>query len=328
MLVNNLFLTNKIRNLLRCFTVLSCILLVFTGCTSYKTIVNGVDEREANEILVFLSSRNITALKVPSKEGTGPGAQRGLQLYDITVSNANATEALSLLNQVGLPRRKGQNLLNIFKDVGLVPSEMGEKIRYQSGLAEQIASTIRKIDGVIDAEVQLSIPEENPLEPSEKRQKVAASVYVKHNGVLDDPNSHLITKIKRLVAASVPNLDYDNVTVIPDRARFSEVPGGTSSAGEEEKQFVSVWSIIVAKDSVTRFRIIFFTFIFLLLSALLILVWIGWKIYPVLEKQGGIRELFHLHPLVGQDKSKEGESETKEGEEEKKDDQDKDAGVT
>lgn len=272
--------------------------LIFSACESKKTIVNGLDEKEANEILVYLSSKNISAQKIPVAAGTGGGAK--LVLFDISVDEQDANEAMSLLNQAGLPRRRGQNLLGIFANTGLVPSEMQDKIRYQAGLAEQIASTIRKIDGVLDAEVQISFPEEDPLNPAAaNKQKITSSVYIKHNGVLDDPNSHLLTKIKRLVSASVTGLDYDNVTVISDRARFSEYPGGTLEGSfEGEKQYVNVWSIILAKESLTRFRIIFFTFVILILILLLSLIWLSYKIYPILEKQGGVKELFHLHPLT------------------------------
>jgi len=278
----------------------ACICLpLLTGCESRKIIVNGLDEREANEILVYLSTKNIDAVKVQNIGGGGGGGGSKLVLWDISVNSEQAVEAMSLLNQAGLPRRRSQNLLNIFTGSGLVPSEMEQKIRYQAGLAEQIASTIRKIDGILDTEVQISFPEEDPLNPNgEKKQKITASVYVKHNGVLDDPNSHLVTKIKRLVAASVPGLDYDNVTVIGERARFSELNPTAGSSIEEEKQYVSVWSIIIAKDSLTRFRVIFFSFTLLILFFSVALIWMIWKIYPVLKARGGMKELFHLKPVV------------------------------
>lgn len=280
------------------YLLLLCFFLpLFTSCESRKTIVNSLEEKDANEIIVYLSTKGIDVVKQPTKETGGGGGGAKIQLWDISVPTDQSLEAMSLLNQIGLPRRRTQNLLGIFTGTGLVPSEMEQKIRYQAGLAEQIASIIRKIDGVLDAEVSISIPEEDPLNPNAKKQQVTASVYVKHNGVLDDPNSHLITKIKRLVAASVPNLDYDNVTVIGERARFTEFPTTLPNANEEEKQYVSIWSIIVAKESVTRFRVIFFSFTILILLIFLAMIWIFWKMYPVLKTHGGIRELFHLKPI-------------------------------
>lgn len=304
-----------------------CTCLAFlTSCESRKIIVNGLDEREANEILVFLSTKNVDAVKVQSVAAGGGGGGAKIVLWDISVESTQALDAMSLLNQAGLPRRRPQNLLNIFTGAGLVPSEMEQKIRYQAGLAEQIASTIRKIDGILDAEVQISFPEEDPLNPAEKKQKITASVYVKHNGILDDPNSHLTTKIKRLVAASVPGLDYDNVTIIGERARFSEFPlGGTSAGAEEEKHFVSIWSVVVAKESVTKFRIIFFTFVLLLTLLILALIWLAWKIYPYLKEHGGLKSLFHLHTQEGTLEKKEEEktAETKEAPKEEAGDKDK-----
>lgn len=278
------------------FLFFICMIFLMSSCESRRTIVNALDEKEANEILVFLSTRGINASKVRTAEGGGGGSK--IPMFDISVTEDEATEAMHLLNQAGLPRRRGQNLLGIFANVGLVPSELQDKIRYQAGLAEQIASTIRKIDGVLDAEVQISFPEEDPLNPgAEKKQKITSSVYIKHSGVLDDPNSHLVTKIKRLVAASVVGLDFDNVTVIGDRARINELPAGRFGAQEEERHYTTVWSIVLAQESLFRFRVLFFTFTLLLLTLLLTLLWLLWKIYPLLKEYGGIKELFHIHAI-------------------------------
>lgn len=288
-----------------CFILLICLCLpLLTSCSSRKTIVNGLEEKDANEILVFLSSKNVDATKVESAKPAGAGGGNVAQLWDIEVPAEQSIEAMSFLNQAGLPRRRSQSLLGIFTGAGLVPSEMEQKIRYQAGLAEQIASIIRKIDGILDTEVQISFPEEDPLNPGVSKGKITASVYVKHNGVLDDPNSHLITKIKRLVAASVTGLDYDNVTVISERARYSESQLNPS-LHDDEKQFVSVWSLIVAKESLTRFRIIFFTFTVLILLLLLGLLWLFWKLYPLLKTHGGLKELFKVKPMQVKKEEKE-----------------------
>lgn len=289
--------TNIFRGLFYIF-IFCLVLPLLTSCESQKTIVNGLDEKEANEIVVFLSTKGINATKVKVEAAGGGGGK--LPTYDIQVSEKQGIEAMALLNQAGLPRRRSQSLLGIFSNAGsLVPSEMQEKVRYQAGLAEQIASTIRKIDGVLDAEVQISFPEEDPL-TGKTKGKITASVFVKHNGVLDDPNSHLITKIKRFVASSVTGLDYDNVTVIPVLARNAEYTGPALTSEGQEKQYVSVWTIILAKESLTRFRIIFFSLILLVLLLILALVWLSWKMFPLIKERGGIRELFHLHPISGE----------------------------
>ena len=269
-----------------------------TSCESRRTIVNGLDEKESNEIIVFLSTKGIDASKVQAaSEGAGGGKA---VMWNVSVDSSQANEAMGLLNQAGLPRRRGQNLLGIFANVGLVPSGMQEKIRYQAGLAEQLASTIRKMDGVLDADVQISFPDEALSLPAHRSRKSPASVFVSHSGVLNDPNAHLMTRIKRLVAGSVTGLEYDNVTVIGDRARFSEGPlgGFQGSLNEEARPYVHVWSIVLAKDSLTRFRIIFFSFTILLLLLLLALFWMLWKFYPLLKNTGGLKKLFSFIRLI------------------------------
>jgi len=264
-----------------------------TGCESKKTIVNGLEEREANEILVLLARENVPAYKTREKEAGGAGSK--IVLWDIAVDSADANKAMAILSANGLPRRRGQNLIELFSAGGLVPSDLQEKIRYQAGLADTIANTIRKIDGIVDADVQLSFPEEDPLNPNAPKGNITASVYVKHTGVLDDPNSHLITKIKRLVASSIAGLGFDNVTVIPDRARFSELPIGRERVGEQD--MVKVWTLVVARDSLLRFQVIFFTLCLLVLVLFLVTFWLSWKIHPLLNKRGGVKQLFHLTPL-------------------------------
>lgn len=288
-----------------------CFLIpLLTSCEAERIIVNGLDEKEANEILVFLSTRGIDATK--TRAATAGGGSKEV-LWNIAVSETKATEAMYLLNLQGLPRRRAQNLLDIFSSSDLVPSDLKEKIKYRAGLSEQIASTIRKFDGVLDSEVNISFPEEDPLNPGQTRGKITASVYVKHSGILDDPNSHLITRIRRLVTASVTGLEYDNVTVISEKSRFGDIPGSLGlGALEEEKLYVNIWSVIVASESVTRFRLIFFSFSIALLLTVLFLAWLLWKVMPVLSKHGGLKGVFSLSPLsVGTGPSPEKKDEVK-----------------
>lgn len=284
--------------------ILGLFLVLATACESRRTIVNGIDEKEANEILVFLSANHINATKEQAaSDSSGVGSGKAV-LWNISLDSSQATEAMALLNQAGLPRRRSQNLLNIFSNSSLVPSGMQEKVRYQAGLAEQIGSTIRKMDGVLDADVQLSFPNEDPLNPGASKQKITASVYVKHSGVLDDPNAHLITRIKRLVAGSVNGLDLDNVTVISDRARLGESGFGGYSQSEEVQPTVHVWTLIIAKESLLRFRIIFFTFTIIIALLSIGLGWLLWKLSPLLKDAQGIKKLLSVHPIHFEDEPK------------------------
>lgn len=264
-------------------------LLLLAGCASNQNIVSNIDERDANEIVVFLASKGIVAQKVVAP-ASSTGAANPVDLFNISVADEQSTQAMSLLNRYGLPRRQGTNLLALFAGGGLVSSDREETIRYQAGLAEELKNTIRKMDGVLDAEVQISFPptETTPI-PGAPPQKATAAVYIKHQGIMEDPNSHMEVKIKRLMAGSVNGLSFEDVSVIADRARLADIT--LQSEGEMigpkalQQTYVSIWGVVLTKSSLARFRFIFFLFIFLILVFAGGIGWLLYKFYPLLMKK-------------------------------------------
>jgi type III secretion protein J len=300
----------RIKSLTRLLTIF--MLLLLCSCENNRVIVNNLDEREANEIIVFLASKAINAEKIQMSSST-PGGGAEMIKYSLAVKPSQSTEAMALLNQNGLPRIKGTNLLDLFAKAGLMSSEKEETIRYQAGLAEQIATMIRKIDGVIDANVQLSFPVADsnsglPGAANAAPKKITAAVYVKHQGVLDDPNSHLIIKIKRLVSGSVTGLDINDVAVIADRSRFTDItltPTIEPLEGRmKEKEYVSIWSIVMSKTSAGRFRVLFFSLMLFSILFALILGWVIWKVYPILKRKGGFKSLLRATPILDETSEK------------------------
>jgi type III secretion protein J len=295
-------------------------LFLLSGCENNMVIVNDVNERDANEIVVFLASKGVAAEKSPYTSAAIGGSDTTPK-WSIAVPPSQATEAMAILNQNGLPRQQGTNLLDLFAKSGLMSSEKEETIRYQAGLAQQIANMIRKIDGVIDADVQLSFPIDTsatvmPGAAVAPVQKITAAVYVKHQGILDDPNSHLVTKIKRLVSGSVVGLDVNDVTVISDRSRFTDVSltPQIEPLGAKAKEYVSIWSIVMSKNSAGRFRFIFFLLMIITIVCAVLLGWMTWKFYPMLRRRGGLKALFNHIPIQEQ----EGTTETQRKEDVKK----------
>ncbi|MFY7842999.1 MAG: type III secretion system inner membrane ring lipoprotein SctJ [Rhabdochlamydiaceae bacterium] len=293
-------ITNTIMKLIKNTGLPFVLMLILTGCGAKTTIVNDLSEREANEIIVFLANREIPSSKIVSSSSQKGGSNQET-LWNIQVEASQSTEAMSLLNQNGLPRRKGTSLLHLFSGGGLMTTDKEETIRYQAGLAEQIANTIRKIDGVLDADVQISFPPTDnnqlPGAPPPPLQKVTASVYVKHQGIMDDPNSHLITKIKRLVASAVNGLDINDVTIIADRARFNEPSSTQELMPAHVKEHISIWSIVISQESASRFRLLFGLFSFMIVIFFLSTVWLIWKIYPLIKDKEGLKALFQIKPF-------------------------------
>ena len=292
-----IFYKKPMRSIKSIFILLALALL--SSCTESKSIVMDVDEREANTIVVFLASKGIKANKMMQAVSAAAGGGQPAS-FSIMVDETEATRAMAFLNQNGLPRMQTTNLLTLFAKSGLMSSSSEETIRYQAGLAEQLAGTIRRIDGILDAQVQIAFPKEdtNIGQTATTVQKITAAVYVKHQGILDDPNSHLVAKIKRLVAASVSGLDINDVNIIPDRARFLDVSLASSPdmISGPSMSFVEVMSVKVAQESVAKFQSLFFSLLSLGIFFFLMALTLVWKCYPILKKQGFLR-LFSIEPF-------------------------------
>lgn len=275
---------------------LSLLLFCLAGCGSDMSIVGNIDEKEANVILVLLESKGVSARKVRwahAQVGTESAPK-----FSIVVSPGVVVKAVSILNQNGFPRNRGSDLLELFAKQGLMTSDKEETIRYHAGLGQQLTNTILMIDGVIDASVQLSFPPEEgalgSLEQNEPK-KITAAVYVKHQGIVDDPNIHLENKIKRLVSGSVSGLDIGDVTVVSDRSRFTDIspeppPSGVALSGSG--RYVNIWNIVMSKDSATRFRTIFFILSAVSVLCIVALGWLAWKLYPELKRKVSLSGLF------------------------------------
>lgn len=265
--------------------------LFLTGCDSQATIVNNLKERDANEIVVILVSHNINAQKVQVAASSTGGASAEVK-WDIVVPARQITDAISVLNSSGLPRNKGTTLLDLFGEQGLVPSEMQDRVRFQEGLSEQLANTIRMMDGIVDASVQITFPQPDAVD----RKPLKASVLVKHKGILDNPNSIAITKIKRLVASALPDLEIENVTVIADRSLSADVTIGEIRLAED-LEYVSIWGIIIARVSSGSFQLLLYILLTIIFIFAMTILWMCWKFSPFLIKESGYKQLMTLEPI-------------------------------
>ncbi|MFA5250584.1 MAG: type III secretion inner membrane ring lipoprotein SctJ [Parachlamydiales bacterium] len=268
----------------RFFSVL--VFLFLTSCHENQSIVNNVDEREANEIIVFLATEGIEAQKLKGAvQETGGSSSSAI--WSIQVAPEKSIDAMALLNQQGYPRKKTTTLLELFAKQGLMSTDKEETIRYQSGLEEELTGVIRKIEGVLDASVHISFPQ-TELIPGAAPAKIKAAVYVKHQGVFDDPNYHLDSKIKRLIASSVEGLCLEDVSIIADKSQIAlakiKPASDLIAAKARGKEYVSIWSVIMTKSSSARFRTIFFTLIALALFFGALAGFLIYKFYPLWQK--------------------------------------------
>ncbi len=193
--------------------LLACTTLLLVACKT--ELYTGLSEREVNEMLAVLIDNGISSSKEVSKDKTST----------LFVEEGEFAEAVSLLKRNGLPRAQFENIGQIFKKDGLISSPMEERARFAYGLSQELSDTISQIDGVLQARVQVVLPEN--FSPLERNIPSSASVFIRHRPGASV--SKLSTQIKLLVTNSVEGLVYDKVSVALFPADDAEPMKSTSS---------------------------------------------------------------------------------------------------
>lgn len=177
--------------------------LVVTACLCLAAcrvdLYSSLSEKDANEIIAVLTENGISATKVASD-----GA------YAVRVLEADIAQAVAVLSAKGLPREKSATLGSTFQKSGIISSPFEDRVRYIYALGEEVAATIREIDGVISARVHVVLPEQSQFGSTPKPS--SAAVFIKHEPLVD--LDYLVPQIRRLVSSSIEGLDPSAVTVL------------------------------------------------------------------------------------------------------------------
>lgn len=252
--------------------LLALVLLAFVGCKQ-ADLHHNLLEMEADEILNVLHQNGIDAEK--EREMSGQEVS-----WKISVKEADMHRARQILIANNLPRRRELGLSGVYKEKGLIPTPDEQKARFLLALKGEIINSLRKIPGVVDADIVLNVPSTSEFaELDPVKRKPTASVIVKTRN--DALVAQTVTegKIQQYVANSVPNLDPNDVTVIVTRtdtgapATAIMGPSGTSPTavspvpmGEEDglipseigpmgAETIEVAGVRMDPSSVARFKV-------------------------------------------------------------------------
>ncbi len=191
--------------------------LLLGGCKI--ELYSNLPEREANAMLALLLLRHIDAEKKVLKGDTAT----------ILVDKAQFVNAIELLRQNGLPRNTVVTVQDLFPSGQLVTSPAQEQAKIVYLNEQGLADMLRRIDGVIDAEVAIAeSPSPNRYDPSIP----SASVFVKYS-----PDRNLESRemdIRSLVLKGVPGLSPANLSVVMQRADYRYLPGPPHEAAASE----------------------------------------------------------------------------------------------
>ena len=132
--------------------------------------------------------------------------------YNIIVPAGNRIDAIRLLNRHEMPRRKDKGYTDVFAEGGFIPTSAEEKAKKLAALEGEIEKQLKLVDGVLDAQVQLVIPEESALRTSEEQKpQTTASVTLRYLPGAGGEKPLSEPQVQQLVAAGVENLTSDRV---------------------------------------------------------------------------------------------------------------------
>ncbi|MGH7282739.1 MAG: secretion protein [Polyangiaceae bacterium] len=182
------------------FAAICASFFVLAGCAS--PVAGNVDDAQADRIVVALGRAGIDAQK--AADGANDGK------FDVTVAQGDATRALAVLADEGLPEPAARAGIDALGKDELVPSVDAERARLAGALSAELEKSLESVDGVLRARVHLNLPDADPLRDGLPPKSSASVLLTTRPG----PSPIAIEAVQRLVAAGSPSLAAQDVAVV------------------------------------------------------------------------------------------------------------------
>jgi flagellar M-ring protein FliF len=190
-------------------------LVLRVGTEPQALLYSNLDLKEAASIAQALDQAGI------KYEAKGDGST-------IMVPRDKVASTRLLLSAKGLPT-SGSVGYEIFDNASaLGQTDFVQNLNRQRALEGELARTIRSLDGVNFARVQLVLPKRQLFE--DEAEDPTASVVIGVAG--REPSSEQVRALQNLVAAAVPNLKPDHVTIVDQDAKLLGGGDGEAAASQ------------------------------------------------------------------------------------------------
>ncbi|BAB49938.1 MULTISPECIES: flagellar basal-body MS-ring/collar protein FliF [Mesorhizobium] len=188
---------------------------VYLNRPAYDTLYVGLDRADVNQIGLVLGEAGI-------------GFDVGSDGTSVLVPAGTTAQARMLLAEKGLPTSANAGY-ELFDNVGAMGlTSFMQQITRVRALEGEIARTIQSISGIKAARVHIVMSERANFRRDE--QQPSASVVIRYAGIDAEKSAQ---SIRHLVAAAVPGLSADKVTVLDSNGNLlaaGDDPSNTSAA--------------------------------------------------------------------------------------------------
>ncbi len=173
------------------------------GC-GRDEILHGLEERQANQVLVALDDGGLAGEK-RLDEGTEGR-------WVVEVPRGEAARARRLLAERELPRPEAPGFAAVFAKGSVVPTPAEDRARLLQALSGELSRSVEALDGVVEARVHVALPPDDPLRGTATPAR--GSVLVKVRAGARPAVETQAGGIRALVAGAVPGLEAAQVAVV------------------------------------------------------------------------------------------------------------------
>ncbi len=171
---------------------------------SYQVLFNGIQPKEASEVVSILQQSNVDYKLDPN---TGA----------ILVPASEVQRLRLKLAAEGFPKSAAHGMEMLNEEQGFGTSQFIERARYQRAMEEELARSISEINAISNARVHLATPRQSVFIRDRKPPTASVVVNLYPGRILDKGQ---IMAITHMVASSVPNMSSQDVTVVDQRGNL------------------------------------------------------------------------------------------------------------
>ncbi len=190
--------------LLAASIALGIAIVLWSAGSDYTALYIDMSTNDSAEVIAALE-QNGTEYKIDNNNGI------------VSVPSDQVQRIRLQLASSGLPRSSNKGYAILEEEQSLGTSNFMEQARYNRALEQELVQTIKRIDGVRDARVHLSIPKQSSFIRSSSSASASVMIDLFRVQSLNDTQ---LTGILHLVASSVAGLQTEDVSIVDQRGNL------------------------------------------------------------------------------------------------------------